>query len=295
MKKYIFLFTLIFFCFSCLSGHKRKESKDKPILTVSIEPQRFLLEQIVGDLFMVKTMLPPGIGPETYEPLPSVMVDLGKSSIYFVVGNLGFEKRWTDKLSQNNPELKIINCSQQIQLITDMDESHIHTSHNCHSNGDPHVWSSPKEMLTIARTMYETMKKYDAENENIYFTNYKRLVSLIEDTDSIIKDNIEKASSRCFVIYHPTLGYFARDYGLRQLSIETEGKNPSSLQMKHLLDEAKRQNARTVFVQKAFDTKNGKTVAKELGATLYTIDPLAYNWDKELIRISSILAHEQDE
>lgn len=239
-------------------------------------------------------MLPSGVGPETYEPTPGVMIDLANSNAYFIVGDLGFEKRWTSKLSSNNPKLRLINCSQNIQWIHDSDCSHSHPSHRCHAKGDPHVWSSPKEMLTMARTMYEAVKTIDPKNESIYSANYERLVMLIQQTDSTIRYNLAQSPSRSFVIYHPTLGYFARDYGLRQLSIEVEGKNPSSLQLKQLLDNAKKDNVRTVFIQKEFDTKNGKAVARELGADIYTIDPLTYDWDKELIRISSILAHKSD-
>lgn len=266
------------------------------MLSVTIEPQRFFLEKLVGDKFAVNTLVPPGAAPETYEPSPSVMMDLGKSAIYFRVGNLGFENVWVEKLTENNPEVAVVNCSRDIELM----EGHNHCSHggdnHDHSHAsDPHVWSSPRAMLAFSRNMYDALVEYDPHNRGYYTANFEELTRLIRTTDSLVAEKLKNTPSRTFVIYHPALSYFARDYGLRQESIEFEGKNPSPSQMKSLIDASKKENVNTVFIQKGFDIKNAEVVAKELEAEVHEINPLAYEWDDELIRIAGILARNADE
>ncbi len=276
-------------------------------MTVTIEPQRFFLEQIVGDRFTVNTLVPPGGSPETYQPPPSVMMDLGKSERYFQVGGLGFEEAWSRRLKEINPDVTVVNCSERIDLMEgdghhhDEMEGHGHhhgdkEEHSSHHEGlDPHVWTSPRTMKPFTRHMVEEVIAIDPRNEAQYRANYEQLMQLIERVDSTVQSLLKDLPSRSFIIYHPALGYFARDYDLHQFSIEFEGKHPSPSQLKELVDIARREKVNTVFVQKGFDRKNAEVIASEIGAELFVIDPLAYQWDEEMIRIATILAREADE
>lgn len=299
MNKYLFLATLILLLGACSSKSNKNNDDKKRVLTVTIEPQRFFLEKIAGDKFTINTLVPPGTSPETYEPSPSVMIELGKSQIYFRVGDLGFEKVWAQKLAENNPDVKVVDCSRGISLI----EGHEFCSHapgedHAHDHGqamDPHIWSSPKAMLAFTRNMYEALVESDPDNKAFYTANFEDLTETIHATDSVIARKLANIPSRSFIIYHPALGYFARDYNLTQLSIEFEGKNPSPSQMKNLLDVAKSDKVNTVFVQKGFDVKSAQVVAKELGTNVFEINPLSYEWNKELIKIANILARDTNE
>lgn len=296
MKKYTFLLAAILLLSACASKSEKNNGEQR-VLTVTIEPQRFFLDKIVGDKFTINTLVPPGTSPETYEPSPSVMIDLGKSAIYFRVGDLGFERVWAQKLAENNPNVKVVDCSHGIAMI-DGHEYCSHAAEDDHDHvhaGDPHVWSSPKDMLTFSRNMYDALVEFDPENKDFYTSNFEELVRIIHATDSIIGDRLKNVSSRTFIIYHPALGYFARDYGLTQESIEFEGKSPSPSQMKNLIDVAKKEKVNTVFVQKGFDVKNAEVVAKELGTKVYEINPLSYEWNKELVRIANIIARGENE
>ena len=134
----------------------------------------------------------------------------------------------------------------------------------------------------------------DPGNEEMYRENYRQLLGTIERTDSTVQALLDNAKGRSFIIYHPALGYFARDYGLNQLSIEFEGKNPSPSQIKEMIDIARQEKIHTVFVERGFDKKNAEVIAEEINAELFVIDPLAYEWDEELIRIASILSRETE-
>lgn len=291
MKKYIFPLLISLLFAACASP-----KNDTNVLTVTIEPQRYFLEQIVGDKFRINTLVPPGSSPETYEPAPSAMINLGNSLAYFKVGFLGYENVWTSKLSANNPKLKIVDCSAGIEFVYG---SHAHCSHSAddehhahhHADApDPHVWSSAKNAVAFSQNMLDAMVEMDAENADFYRTNFEKLKLKIAETDSILTNLLRDIPSRSFIIYHPALGYLARDYNLEQHSIEFDGKNPSPAQMRELIDLAKAENIKTVFIQQEFDVKNTEVIAREIGAKSHTINPLAYEWDEELIRVAQILA-----
>ncbi len=296
MQKYLPVF-LVLLLMACGNGSQKGAGVDERVLTVTIEPLRFFLEQIVGEHFTVNTLVPPGGSPETYEPPPSVMVDLGKSERYFQVGGLGFESAWSQRLEEINPDVTVVNCSQEIDLVEGHGHHHgdkeEHSSY--HEGFDPHIWMSSRNMKPFTRHMLEEVVAIDPENEALYCANYERLIQLIERVDSTVRSLLKCLPSRSFIIYHPALGCFARDYDLHQLSIEFEGKHPSPSQIKELVDIARREKINTIFVQKGFDTKNAEVIASEIGAELFVIDPLAYRWDEEMIRIAKILARETDE
>lgn len=301
MQKYFFILLTLLLTVACSNASKDKSEAEKPLLTVTIEPQRYFLEQLVGGDYRVNTLVPPGTSPETYEPSPSVMIDLGKSAIYFRVGDLGFEKAWSKRLAENNPEVTVVDCSAGIELMAGAlhDHDHDHGDQTGHDHSqdalDPHVWSSPRAMHVFARNMLDALVKANPGRADFYRENYRHLAEKIDAVDSTLTALLNDAPSRSFIIYHPALGYLARDYGLRQHSIEFEGKNPSPAQLKELVDMARQEEINTLFVQRGFDLKNGEVISREVGAELFEIDPLRYEWDEELIRIVTILTRQRDE
>lgn len=311
MKKYLHILVIPLLLLACVPRTKKSNGgvedggqRCRGIVTVTIDPQRFFVERLAGDLLQVNTLVPPGTSPETYEPAPSVMIEMGKSDIYFMVGDLGFEKAWSERLSANNPKMAIVDCSIGIDRMKGIDHSHGDTDHHdpghsasvsveeAHSHGeiDPHVWSSPKAVKVLVKNMLDAMAKTYPEEKDQFQSNYEDLISLVDSVDAQIRRLLARAPSRSFIIYHPALGYFARDYGLHQYSIEFEGKSPSPSQIKDLVDLARKENITTVFVQKGFDVKNAEVLANEIGAEVFEIDPLRYEWDEELIGIASKLA-----
>lgn len=290
MKHYIYTFFLLLLFAACNSV-----GNDKPTISVTIEPQRYFFNQIAGDNFKVNTIVPSGASPETYDPTPSQMVALSKSILYFKVGYLGFENAWGETLAANNTGVKVINTSNEIPLIggevceDGVDEQLYHEGHT-HQGVDPHIWCSPKSALIMAENMLNALVMADVENQKKYRANFEVLRAEIIETDKKIASLLENAPVKSFIIYHPALGYFARDYNLTQYSIEFEGKNPSPKQLKMMIDFAHDKGVKTIFVQKGFDMKNAESLAEEVGASIYSIDPLSYNWSEELIRIAEILA-----
>lgn len=287
---YILTFSISLFLASC-----SKQIAKENIIMVTIEPQRYFAEQLTGDIFKIVTMVPPGTSPETYDPSPNQMAQLAKSKAYFCIGHIGFEEVWLERIQSNNPQLPIFDNSTGIEFIAS-EEHHHHDHegehHHHHGGIDPHTWSSPKEVLIIAQNMYNALKEIDPKNEAIYQENLQKLLDEIHQTDEIVQSLVDKTSRKLFIIYHPALTYLARDYGLTQYCIETDGKEPSPEQLKNLVETARLNDIKTIFIQEEFDQRNAELIAKETGCQLVVINPLSYNWSQEIISIAKALSDE---
>lgn len=279
-------------------GEKQAEGR---VVTVTIEPQRFFAEKIGGDNFVINCVVPSGQSPETYDPTPKQMVQIGRSEAYLKIGYIGFEQVWMQKIQENNSELKIFDLSEGMKLVTEEEGGHVcEADHgeeghqHQHTGGvDPHIWSSIEGAKTIAYNTLNAFIALDKENTDYYWQNYNALLADIEKTEATIKQLLEPVTHRTFIIYHPALTYLAEEFGLTQLCIEMDGKEPSPSQLKELVEVAKANQSKVVFIQQEFDKKNAELIAKETGCSLVIINPLDYQWDKELIQIAKALADGQ--
>lgn len=284
MKKLIYILTL-FILSAC--GNTTQKS-EKPILTVTLEPLRYFTEAIAGDNYEVVSMVPKGSSPESYDPTPQQLVNLSKSQAYFCIGYIGFEQAWMKKLEANCPNMKVYNTSKGIDLIRD--KGHWHGDHFHEGGVEPHVWNSTQNALIIADNIYQALCELDSTHQEDYQKRLDVLKQTIRQTDANVHTLLENADST-FLIYHPALSYFARDYGLKQVSIEEGGKEPSPAQLKALIETCRNENVHTIFVQQEFDQKNAQLIANELGVNIVSINPLSYDWVKEMIRIAEALKH----
>lgn len=284
MKKLIYILTL-FILSGC--GNTTQKS-EKPILTVTLEPLRYFTEAIAGNNYEVVSMVPKGSSPESYDPTPQQLVNLSKSQAYFRIGYIGFEQAWMKKLEANCPNMKVYNTSKGIDLIRD--KGHWHGDHFHEGGVEPHVWNSTQNALIIADNIYQALCELDSTHQEDYQKRLDVLKQTIRQTDANVRTLVENADST-FLIYHPALSYFARDYGLKQVSIEEGGKEPSPAQLKALIETCRNENVHTIFVQQEFDQRNAQLIANELGVNIVSINPLSYDWVKEMIRIAEALKH----
>lgn len=276
-----------------LSACQGKKEGGTRTISVTIEPQRYFAEKIAGDLFQINCVTPAGQNPETYDPTPQQMVQISQSQAYFRIGEIGFEQAWMKNLQSQNPDMAVFDLSEGMELIKNEEEAHeegeAHPHHH-HGSVDPHIWTSISGARVIAQNTYQAFIKLDPENQEVYRAGYQRLIEEIDSTEAEMKQLLQPLAGTAFIIYHPALTYFAREFGLKQLCIELDGKEPSPAQLKQLLETAIQSGAKVVFVQQEFDQKNAELIAKETGCRLVTINPLSYNWHDEMIRLATILA-----
>jgi zinc transport system substrate-binding protein len=280
MKPVILFILLSFFFINCGSPGPDIGGK-KFQITVSILPQKYFVHRIVnGDNldFDIHIMIPPGHSPATYAPTPQQMRALSHSQLYFRIGHIPFEKAWMKNIAANNPQLKIVDTSTGVDLIeTGEHEDDAHQDHH-HAGIDPHIWLSPRAVKIQAKHILDAVIEIDGENQEFYKENYRLFLRDIDRLDGEIKAVLESYRGRKFMVFHPAWSYFARDYGLEQLPIEVEGKTPNPANLKKIIDIARKENIRIIFVQEQFDTNSARAVAAEIGGQVVKIDPLGLDW-----------------
>ena len=260
---------------------------NKPTITVSIQPQKYFLEKIAGDKWEVKCLLSNGANPESYDPAMTHLLNLESSKAYFRMGNIPFESAIINKVHNNNPALKIYNNSEGIELITG---THSHGDIKHADAPDPHTWTSVKNARIIATNMYNAMSDLDPKHKDTYSRNYLKVLESLDSLDSSIDSLLAPKRGESFVVWHPSLSYFARDYGLHQISLSPEGKEASVNMLQEAVDSARTSGARVVFYHKEIDSRQAETANRQIGATMVNINPLSYNWDKEIYNIANAIA-----
>ena len=284
---------------------------------VSILPQETFLKKIGGDKVNISLMVKPGHSPHTYEPKPSQMKDISKADVYFSIG-VEFEHTWLSKFSNQNSNMLISDMNKNIHKIAiaehshhDHEEEHGHDEHadehekhddhdkhdehghNEHEDEhhedsqDPHTWLSPSNVKIMAQNIFDTLVKIDSKNTEYYKHNLENFLKEINTTDKTIKKLLQNTPKHSkFMVFHPSWGYFAKNYDLEQFAIESGGKNPKPKQIAFLIEEAKEENIKAVFTAPEFSTKAADQIAKEVGIPVVKVSPLSANWSENLIKFA---------
>ncbi|MPL81175.1 High-affinity zinc uptake system binding-protein ZnuA [bioreactor metagenome] len=274
-----------------ISGSCRNQSitsEGEKIITVSTLPQKTIISEISGDKFSVNVLIPEEGNHETYEPTSRQMAETGKSIAYFKLGHLDFEINWLGKLAQNYPGMKIYDTSEDLDLIRGAVVQH---GDHVHPGGvDPHIWLSVPAVKIQAGNMLKGLIELDPENAAYFTANYDRFMVELDSLDMQIRQIIEASGVREFMIYHPSLGYFARDYNLEQIAIEQEGKEPSPRYMSKLITIAREKQIRAIFVSSQFNKQSALSLASQLNARVEEFNPVDADWMKNMLDIAGKIA-----
>jgi zinc transport system substrate-binding protein len=265
---------------------------EKVPVFVSILPQKFFVEQVGKELVDVQVMVAPGASPATYEPKPAQMAAISKARIYFSIG-VPFEKAWLKKFVSANPEMKIVHTEHGIQKMPMTahehagEEKHGEKAHHDYGVLDPHIWLSPPLVMVQARNILTALQEVDAAHHSVFEANYKAFVAKLVDLDVELRAIFAGKRGLQFMVFHPAWGYFADTYGLQQVPIEIEGKEPKPAQLKNLIERAREHQIKVLFVQPQFSSKSAEQVAREIGGQVAFVDPLALNWAENLREVAA--------
>lgn len=296
---------------------------DKLPVFVSIVPQKYIVQQIGKELVDVQAMVQPGASPATYEPKPKQMADLLKTKIYFAIG-VPFESAWLEKIAATSPKMKVVHTDHGIEKLA-MAAHHHHDDdavyhgsehheegdhdhekgghhgepehepghepehekdHHEHAGLDPHIWLSPPLVKIQARAVLAALEEADPGHGSVYEANFREFASRIDQLDADLKKTFAGKQGLRFMVFHPAWGYFAHAYGLKQIPIEIEGKDPKPAQLKALVQHARKNGIRVVFVQPQFSTKSAGLVAREIGGQVAFADPMAEDWMANLREVA---------
>lgn len=285
MKNYLCFIILL------LAACQSKQKDERQLVSVSILPQKYFVDQIAGNLVQVNVLVPPGSSPHNYEILPSQMKDLAKSKAWLQIGLLTFEAALKDKLADLNKNLSIVNCSEGILPIAGIEheeEGHADIGHQ--DAFDPHIWLAPAEVKIIAQNTLKALKTAFPEHAIDFEANFTRFISRIDSLSAQIAQKLTPLKNRSILIFHPALAYYARQFGMNQIALELNGKDPSPRHMKEIVDLAHHQNIHVIFIQKEFDSAFALQLSREINGAVVVIDPLDYNWEKQMMDITDKIA-----
>jgi zinc transport system substrate-binding protein len=289
MMKRSVLLLFITFCCTAMTGPTPVYAAGGMTVFVSILPQQYFVERVGGDRVKVSVMVAPGANPATYEPKPGQMAKMAGARIYFAVG-VPFESVWLEKFASANPGMKIVGTDAGIRKI--QMASHGHGEQKAsdgtryrHTVTDPHVWTSPPLVKIMAENIRDALIGADPENKSVYDDNCEQFIREIDELDSRLRELFSEIKPpKAFMVFHPSWGYFAAAYGLKQIPVEMEGKNPKPAYLGRLIDRARADGIKVIFVQPQFSAKSAKIVADAIGGRVVHADPLARNWGENLIR-----------
>lgn len=251
-------------------------------VTVSILPLKYFVDRISDSSIGVTVLVPPGVSPETYEPAMSQLIAASKGSLFFGISILGFEQGWQEQLSSLGNDTKYIDVSGNMELISG---THGHHDEDHHGH-DPHIWLAPVNARIIAENIFKALCVKWPGDTALFNRNYLDLIKEINETEEYIKFNINNLPNKKFLIYHPALAYYAHQFGLIQIALEQDGKNPSPAYLKDLFDKVAAENMNHILVQVEIPADRVAPLAEQIKAEIVHFDPLMYNWKENMLDIT---------
>ncbi len=264
---------------------------------VSILPQKYFVERIGGDLVSVEVMVGPGQNPETYEPLPRQMKALTTTQLYFRIG-VPFESAWIDKLQALNRELILVDTREGIPL-RNMETPHFHgdpertaaatparQGHDGEGLKDPHIWLDPLYVKIQAETICQALAAFDPAHRDLYEANLIAFQKDLDELDQELAATFRSLAVKKLMVFHPAWGYLTDRYGLEQIPLEVEGKEPGPRELAHWVDYAKNEGIRVIFIQSQFNAAAAEAVACAVNGQVVSLDPLAEDYLANMRRIA---------
>ncbi len=300
----VYLTTIFFPLSNSTASEQIKSHSQKISVVVSILPLANFVKNIGRDKVEVSVMIPPGASPHTYEPTPSQLKKISKAQLYIKVGSgIEFERIWMNKLIAINPNMVVCDSSAGIPLRKMSCRIHKHIkkankketgskskqySHNKHN--DPHIWLSPVNAEIMAQNIKNALIKIDPKNKDFYSKNAQKFISKLKNLDKQLKQILSKMKNKSFIVIHPAWGYFADHYGLKQIPVKIEGKQPSAKEVINIIQTAKKQKIKAVFASPQFSPKTAKTIAENIKGKVIIINPLGENYIDNLYQTANVLA-----
>lgn len=266
----------------------------KTAVFVSVLPQKFFTEQIGGERVKVSVLVERNRDPHTFEPLPAQMAALSQADGYLSIG-LPFEESLLPRVRQLNASLRVFATDRGIEKIRGRDEEHHDHGHehghdHDHGGSDPHVWNGIREARTIAKNTCAALSELDSEGAEYFARNLGVFLERLEALDGEFRKLFREREGAAFLVFHPAWAYLAREYGLEEVAIEVDGKEPKAADMAAVITEAKRRGVKVVFVSPQFSGRSAEIIARGIGAAVEAVNPLSEEWEENLRSVARAIA-----
>ncbi len=291
MRKLCFLVTLFVAMLVVFQHSSLTVAAEKVQIVVSIRPQIYFVKHIGGNLVNVTSILSEGAFPGVYEPTAIHMKALSSADMYVRI-RVPYENAWWEKMLTVNPDICVVDSTEGVDVINNYAQRQYEEEKEKHEHHgrDPHIWLSPKQAKIQAENIYHGLIAVDPENKSAYTTNKETFLKTLDELDNEIQRQLANLSTRKFMIFHPAWSYFARDYNLEQIPIEVEGKEPSAAEMMEFMKIAEKEHITTIFVQPQTSRRTADIIARQIGAGVEILDPLAADWMKNMRHTAKTLA-----
>lgn len=293
MKNIVSLLSLVLCWLLWLPAANFAEGPEKlPYVLVTIAPDKFFVDKIAGGTVQVELMVPAGASAHTFEPSPKQVLKASQADIWFQIGE-GFEPKATRALQSHNTNLTIVDLRQGLDLISSQpgDEGYCHCcQHAQNSCIDPHFWLSARQAKIQAITIADALSTRYPQHQQLYQEKLKIFTAELDALDKEIVDILKPLQKRFMMVSHPAYAYFCRDYQLKQLSIEFEGRDPTPKQLTKILQAARQYGIAKIFIQAQYSSKGAKLIAREIGAEVITLDPYAEQYYESMLNIARNVA-----
>lgn len=276
------------FIFILLSSCENSVNDGKPVIIVSIPPQRYFAENITGDYADVYTLIKPGFSPHNFDILPDQLAVLSSAEVYFTIG-LEFEETLINKIKDVVPDLIIYKTDKSISKRK-TDHPFIENNNHNHGNSDPHIWLNPNLAKVISQNMLKGLiDTYPAETER-FKNNFNSFEGRLDSLNSVIDSIFSKSDVREFISFHPAWGYFADEYGLKQIPVEVEGKEPTFNTINKVKTLAEQKGIRKIFVDELSNKKAAEIIAESINGKSVVLNPLSYNYFENLLYSAKVFS-----
>lgn len=279
MHKTIVFILAALMVWSCGTGNRPQE---KPVVLVSILPQKYFVEKIAGEDFTVSVLIPHGANPTTYTLLPAQMAEISKAEVWFRIGHVGFELSWGNRITEANPAMSVADLSEGLDLV----QAAPGIPSGRGTGTDPHTWMSPTNVRQMAGRILEELVRIHPRKKEVYTARYQDFLEEISRTDVAVREILKASQGKKVITFHPSLTYFARDYGLVQLSVEEGGKEPTPAHLAWLVETAQNEGIRVIYIQSEFDMELAAVFAREIDGKVIQIWPLNPAWSENLVSIA---------
>jgi len=245
---------------------------------VSINPYKNIVDRIAGDTLKVVVVVPPGANMHTFEPTPKQMMQVSQADIWFRMGE-SFEEKALASLKSYNNSLQVVDLRDGVDLICSTPQS---TCPHCRDGCDLHFWLDPMIVKLQAKKIAQSLIKLYPENAEVYEENLRVLNTELDQLDDEIRTMLAPLKNRSIFVSHSAFSYFTKQYDLVQYALEYEGRDPTPQQLTRILETARKNQVKTIFIQRQFNNKGARLVAQELGADLVVLDPYADDYILEM-------------
>jgi len=256
---------------------------EKPLVAVSIVPEKTFVKAVAGDLVDTVVLIPPGESPANYAPTPQKIEALSNASLYFAIGVPSEKANILPKLPDINSDIRLVALPDEVRKNYPDREF-------APGKRDPHIWISPRRVEVIVSTVARELSAIDPANKDIYERNAQEYNNNLKELDQNIKSSLKDLPGKTFIVYHPAFGYFADDYGLEMLAIENGGKKATAGDIQGIIDSAREKDIKVIFYQASITSRQADTIAEEIGGRTEQIDPLAANYIENLEKMATAFA-----